>query len=179
MSHVGSETLAAYWLGDLSEADVLLLEDHIFGCALCTAASARMAALPRALAFAVRPIVTTSDGARLLSLDPRARRVVVAPGGRAVVDFSGGAEAQLVAFESDLRGVNQVDVTMYTRDGTALVESTNVPFDTEAGTITIACRSHYLKGGQFPLEVTIGVEATADGLRRSLGSFDIDHIPSV
>jgi anti-sigma factor RsiW len=179
MSHPSSELLAAYWLGDLSEADTALLEEHLVACSHCTAASARMAALPRALAFAVRPVVSTALGARLLALDPRARRVVVAAGGRAVVDFSGGAEAQLVALQADLQSASQVDIALCTRDGTALAEEKDVPFDSEAGTITIACRSHYLRGGQFPLEITLRVEAIRDGLRRILGSFDIDHIPPV
>src|SRR4051795_12414461 len=99
MSHPNTETLAAYWLGDLAGDDALAFEGHVFGCADCTAASARMAALPRALAFAVQPVVDSRLAARLLALDPRARRVVVGAGGRAVVDFSGGAEAQLVVFQ--------------------------------------------------------------------------------
>jgi hypothetical protein len=176
MSHPSSETLAAYWLGELPEADLLTLEDHVFGCAACTAASARMAALPRALTFAVQPVVNSALAARLLALDPNARRIAVGAGGLAVVDFSGGAEAQLVVFESDLRSATQVDVTLCARDGTPLLQRTAVPFDAEAGTVIIACRRHYLNVGDFPLEITLRVDATADGQKRSLGSFDIDHI---
>lgn len=179
MSHVSAELLAAYWLGDLPEADAALLEEHLFTCTQCTAANARMAALPRALALAVPPVVSTAVAARVLALDPRARRVVVAAGGRALVDFSGGAETQLVALQADLQRASRVDVKLCARDGTELTEAPDVPFDPAAGTVTIACRTHYLRGGQFPLELTLRVEAICDGLRRSLGSFDIDHIPPV
>jgi hypothetical protein len=72
-----------------------------------------------------------------------------------------------------------VDVTLCARDGAALLESTDVPFDAQAGTLTIACRAHYLKQDRFPLAVTLRVEATIGGVRRSLGSFDLDHIPPV
>lgn len=175
MSHPSAQTLAAYWLGDLGEADAFALEDHVFVCDDCTTASARMAALPRALALAVRPVVDAQLAARLLALDPRARCVQVGVGGRAVLDFSGGAEAQLVAFEADLRGVTRVDLTMTSRAGAPLMEAPDVTFDAEAGTVIIACRAHYLNSG-LPLEVTLRVDVTADGQTRSLGTFDIDHI---
>jgi hypothetical protein len=177
MSHPSTETLAAYWMRELPEADLLTLEEHLFTCERCEALSARMAALPRALAFAVPPIVTDAQAARLLALDPRARKVSVVPGGRAVADFSGGAEAQLVALTSDLRDATQVDVTLCTRDGTPLIAAKDVPFDSASGTVLIACRAHYVSGGQFPLEITLRVEAMAGGVRRSVGAFEIDHIP--
>ena len=41
MSHPSAETLAAYWLGDLPEADAVALEEHLFSCERCEAASAR------------------------------------------------------------------------------------------------------------------------------------------
>jgi hypothetical protein len=179
MSHVNAETLAAYWLGDLAEADALAVEEHLFGCEPCTAQSARMAALPRALAFAVPPVVSSAEAQRLERLDSRIRRTVIAPGGRAVADFSSGVTAQLVVLEADLRGAASVDVTLCTRDGTPLRKQEGVPFDAQAGTITIACRDYYATGAPFPLEVTLLVEAATEGGRKPLGKFDIDHIPPV
>lgn len=179
MSHASAEALAAYWLGDLPEAEALALEEHLFGCEQCTAQSARMAALPRAIAFAVPPVVSSAEGARLQRLDARVRREVIAPGGRGVADFSGGAPAQIMVLAANLAGATSVDVTMCTRDGTPLVERKGVPFDAGAGTITIACRDYYVRERVFPLEITMRVEATTDGGRRSLGNFDIDHIPPV
>lgn len=179
MSHPSSEQLAAYWLGDVPETEAAQLEEHVFACAACAQASARMAALPSALTAAFRGVVSTAEAEQLLARDPRARRVLLAPGGRAVVDFSQGAKAQLVALQANLEGATQVDVTLCTRDGDALAQDKDVPFDAEAGTVTIACRIHYLRSGQFPLEITLRVEALRDGLRSTLGSFDIDHIPPV
>jgi anti-sigma factor RsiW len=179
MSHASAETLAAYWLGELAEQDALALEDHFFECDTCTAQSARMAVLPRALAFAVPPVVSSADAARLLTLDARIRRTEITPGGLGIADFSGGAEAQLLVLKADLSGATQVDVTLFSRDGTQLLEREAVPFDAHAGTITVACRGYYLKQGGIPLQITVRVEAAVDGGRRSLGTFDIDHIPPV
>lgn len=176
MSHPSAETLAAYWLGELPQADVVALEEHLFGCEPCTAANARMAALPRALAFAVPPMITTAEAARLQALDPRIVRTPIAPGGRGVADFSKGAEAQLIVLETDLRGAEQVEVTLCARDGTPLVPRQGAPFDAEAGTITVACRAYYLASGMFPLEITLQVEAITGGRRRPAGTFDIDHV---
>jgi hypothetical protein len=177
MSHANAETLAAYWLGDLPEEDALALEEHLFVCEECTARSARMAALPRALAFAVPPVVSSAEAARLERLDARVQRARVAAGGRAVADFSNGVEAQLVVLEADLRGATSVDVTLHTPDGTALWKREAVPFDAEAGTITIACRDYYVANALFPRLISLHVEAESDGKRKSLGIFEIDHIP--
>jgi len=179
MSHPGTETLAAYWLRELSEPDALALEEHLFGCEPCTAASARMAALPRALAFAVPPLITTAEAARLQALDPRIVRTRIAPDGRGVADFSSGVPAQLMVLEADLRDVERVEVTLCARDGTPLLPSRDAPFDAEAGTLTVACRDYYVKSGVFPLEITLQVEAIANGQRRPVGTFEIDHIRPV
>ncbi len=179
MSHPSGELLAAYWLGELSEADALALEEHVFGCGPCTTASARMAALPRALAFAVPPVITTAEGTRLQALDARVVRTHIAPGARGLADFSGGAEAQLMVLEADLRGAERVEVTLCARDGTPLIPRVDAPFDADAGTITVACRGYYLKNQALPLEITLQVEAIVAGERRQVGTFDIDHIPPV
>ena len=176
MSHASTETLAAYWLRELSEADELALEQHLFGCETCTAASARMAALPRALAFAVPPVITSAEGARLQALDPRIARTPVALGGRGVADFSQGAEAQLIVLEADLRGAEQIEVTVCARDGTPLLPPRIAPVDAETGTITVACRDYYLTSGAVPLEITLRVEAITAGKRQPIGTFDIDHV---
>lgn len=179
MSHPSAEILAAYWLGELPEPEALALEEHLFACEPCTASSARMAALPRALAFAVPPIITTAEGARLQALDARVARTRIPAGGRGVADFSSGAEAQLMVLEADVEDAAQVEVTLCARDGTPLMPPQAAPFDAEAGTITVACRGYYLKSGAIPLEVTVQVEAISEGKRRRVGTFDIDHIPPV
>jgi anti-sigma factor RsiW len=179
MSHAKAETLAAYWLAELPEAEQLALEDHLFACEQCTAASARMAALPRALAFAVPPVITTAEGQRLQALDARIQRTCIAPGGRGVADFSKGAEAQLMVLEAELRGAERVEIVLCTRDGTVLMPPEPAPFDAEAGTIIVACRSFYLANGSIPLEITLQVEAITAGERRTVGHFEIDHVLAV
>lgn len=179
MSHPNREVLAAYWLGDLPEADALALEEHLFACEPCTAESARMAALPRALSLAVPPALTKAESLRLRALDARIAETHIASGGRGVADFSGGAPAQLIVLEADLTGAEQVEMTMRTRDGALLVPSLPVSFDAEAGTVIIACRDYYVTNAQFPLEITIHVEAISAGKRRPAGVFELDHIPPV
>jgi hypothetical protein len=176
MSHPSAELLAAYWLRELTDDEVLALEEHLFGCERCTSASARMAALPRALAFAVPPVISTAEAARLQALDPRIVRTLIAVGGRGVADFSGGAEAQLMVLEADLKGVEQVELTLCARDGTPLSPARVAPFEAEAGTITLACRSYYLASGSVPLEITVRVEAISGGQRLAVGAFEINHI---
>ena len=175
MSHPTRETLAAYWLGDLPEAEALALEEHLFGCEACDGQSARMAALPRALSFALPPVVSTEQAAQLVTRDARISRTEIAPGGRGVADFSSGAEAQLMVLKTDLKDVQQVDATLCTRDGTPLLQAAAIPFDPATGSVIIACRAYYLTGG-FPLELRVRLEGRAGDERRPLGEFDIDHV---
>jgi Putative zinc-finger len=179
MSHPSRETLAAYWLAELPEAELLALEEHLFDCEPCTAQNARMAVLPRALAFAVPPLITSAERRRLSALDARIVPVHIPAGGRGVADFSSGVQAQLMVLEADFRGAEQVEVTLCARDGTALAPGRVAPFDAEAGTVTVACRDYYVASGVFPLEITLQVEAIGEGKRWSVGTFEIDHLPPV
>jgi hypothetical protein len=55
--HVASETLAAYWVDELTDAEQDELEGHVFVCDACAAAWQRAAAQSPCLRELVRPIV--------------------------------------------------------------------------------------------------------------------------
>ena len=81
------ETLVAYWAGDLEPAESERVEDHVFACAACTAASARVAAISEHLRALVPPIVSRSRVEELVARGLHVEDSFVAPGGRIEVTF--------------------------------------------------------------------------------------------
>jgi anti-sigma factor RsiW len=51
-------TLVDYWAGEQDELATVALEEHLFGCADCTATSARVAAVTEALRAAIPPVIS-------------------------------------------------------------------------------------------------------------------------
>src|SRR4029453_8735554 len=51
-------TLVDYWAGELDAEAAAALEEHLFGCADCTTASARVSAVTEALRAALPPVVS-------------------------------------------------------------------------------------------------------------------------
>ncbi|HEX2679160.1 MAG TPA: hypothetical protein VHM19_21065 [Polyangiales bacterium] len=135
-----------------------------------------MAALPRALAFAVPPVVTREQAARLQQLDARIQRVVVPPGGHGVADFSSGVPAQLIVLAAAAPGAVSVNITLCARDGTPVRTKEAVPFDAASGEVIVACRDYYVMDETLPRAATFQVEATGPGGERTTRKFDVDHV---
>ena len=70
------EDLVAYWAGDLELAAVDRLDEHLMGCGVCTAESARVAALSEAMRTFISPLL---DHATLASLRARGLRITENP----------------------------------------------------------------------------------------------------
>ena len=57
-SRIACETLVAYWVGDLESAESDRVEEHVMGCASCTAASGRVAVIAEAMRAQIPPIAS-------------------------------------------------------------------------------------------------------------------------
>src|SRR5262249_6091841 len=84
---IGYEELVAYWAGELAEADVDRLDEHLMGCAVCTSASRGVAEIAGALREIVSPFVTHTELESLRALGRRIRENPVGPGERKPVVF--------------------------------------------------------------------------------------------
>src|SRR5215472_12144849 len=76
------EQLVAYWAGDLPLGDEAAFEEHLMGCATCSAASARVAAITETLRAMIPPIVTRARVEQLRAKGLRIRESAFAPGDR-------------------------------------------------------------------------------------------------
>src|SRR5262245_3490528 len=90
---IAGGTLVDYWAGDLDEAGTAAVDEHLFGCADCTAASARVAAVAQALRAEIPSVVLRSAVERLRARGTRLRENRFVPGDRREVEF---ADAELL-----------------------------------------------------------------------------------
>jgi hypothetical protein len=142
---VSSERLVEYWAGELEETESERLEEHLMGCAACTAESARVAALVGAMGVLIPPIVTH---AHLETLRARGLHIVdnpVLPGERRPAVFLPGIDIILHRLGGlDLAGASRVRVLLTSEDdGKIMLDVPEAPFDADSGEILIACQRHF------------------------------------
>src|SRR5262249_47881295 len=137
--------LVAYWSGDLTPAENDAIEEHAMGCAACSTASARVAAIAEALRAQIPPVVTRE---LVAALRERGLRVVdnpVRPGERKLAVFTSEVDLMIHRLSGlDLTLAERVDVTVKVEEtGDVIFQKQDAPFDRQAGEILIACHRHF------------------------------------
>jgi anti-sigma factor RsiW len=144
-SPVAWDTLADYWAGDLPPPAEEAVDEHLMGCAACSAVSARVAAIAETLRTEIPPVIT---GDELAALRARGLRIVenpMAPGARKPVVFPAGVDLLI-------HRLGGLDLTRATRvafilrvegTGRVLVDIDDAPFDRAAGAVLVACQKHF------------------------------------
>lgn len=163
---IDEQALVDYWAGDLSDAEVDAIDEHLMGCGACTASSARIAAISAALRENVPMIVRAGDLARLSARGLRIVENTFHPGDRREVVFPSDVDLLVHRLAGlDLTHASRVSFSM-TVEGTGQVlgGAEDVPFDQDAGAVLVACQRHY---AHMPPDnvATISVHAH-DGSRR-------------
>jgi hypothetical protein len=169
------EELVAYWAGDLAAAAVDRLDEHLMGCASCSAASARISAVTQALGALVPPFVDHARVASLRALGRRIRENPIQPDERREVVFEADLEFLIHQLGGlDLTNAQNVSVFIKVEEtGDVLVYEPSVPFDRDSGEVLIACQRHF---AAFPPNVVIEVCARdASGAER-LARYPIPHV---
>lgn len=138
-------TLVDYWAGDLDDAETDAVDEHLFGCGACTAASARVAGVTLALRSAVPTVVLRSALERMRAGGARVRENGFTPGDRREVEFTADADLLIHRLGGlDLTGVERIDLQITSESTGALVADIEaVPFDSAEGAVFIACQRHY------------------------------------
>jgi hypothetical protein len=140
--------LVAYWAHDesaLPDAALLALEEHLMGCAQCSAESERIAQLTEAFRTILPPVLRAEQVSELRSQGLAILDNPMAPGDSREVPFPretdivlhrlGGlalSRATRVSFSLSVLGSDQV-----------LVDLPAVPFDRESGEVLVACQKHF------------------------------------
>jgi anti-sigma factor RsiW len=168
------ETLVAYWAGDMSAADGEALEEHLMGCASCTAASARVAAITETLRAMIPPVVTRAAVERLRAKGARVLESRFAPGERREATFP--RDADLLIFHLtglDLSRASHVELVV--RDeatGSILVAVGEAAFDAGAGELLLCCQRHF---ASLPPDIEVEVRVHAEDRAESSARYGILH----
>lgn len=165
------ETVAAWSLGDLSEAENDAFEAHWFSCERCAARSEKMLALTRFLGQLTAFFLTGDRRKRLEAAGPLVA-VEVPSGGTGRLSF-GDRDIALWILRADLAGVERVDCE-FVYEGTPFASFPDVPFDAERGELTLVCRTHY--EAVAPARFNVRLTARTEAGQKPLGEYVLDHV---
>ena len=169
-------TLVDYWFGELSEKEEAAFEEHLFGCAECTAKLEGLAALGAAVRAAhregdVRAVISHALLDAMKQEGLRLREYRVAPGGSVNCTIAAADDFVVSRLSAPLAGVRRVDLVVFG------ARFEDVPFDAAAGEVLVCPAPAPLKrtgafNGQMRL---LAVEEAGE---RVLGEYTFLHTPS-
>jgi len=169
-------TLVDYWFGELPPGEEEAFEDHLFGCAECTAKLEELAALGAAVraawkAGAVRAVISHALYEAMKKEGLRLREYNMVPGGSVDCTIAAADDFVVSHLAAPLSGVQRVDLV------TDVERFEDVPFDAAAGEVLMIPAPAVLKrSGAFTLHVQlVAVEQAGE---RVLGDYTFEHTPS-
>jgi hypothetical protein len=142
---VSWEQLVDYWAGELDGAVEASLEEHLFGCAACTATSASVAALTETLRAEIATLLTADAVARLHARGLRIAENPMLPAERKQVPFPADIDLLIHRLGGlDLSRATRVSFSMRIEESDqVVVEIDDAPFDRDAGAVLLACQHHF------------------------------------
>jgi anti-sigma factor RsiW len=169
-------TLIDYWFGELPPDRESAFEEHLFGCAECTAKLEELAALGESVraawrSGAVRAVIpgTLLDAMKKAGL--RLREYRVAPGESVNCTIAEDDDFVISRFAAPLAGVRRVDLV------TSVGHFEDVPFDAATGEVLSCPAPAQLKrAGAFTYRARL--VAVEDAGERVLGEYTFVHTPS-
>ena len=171
---VAWEELVAYWAGDLDAAQTDHIDEHLMGCAACSASSERVALVTEGVRAMIPAFVSHE---RLAALRARGLRIVENPvlaEERKTAVFAEGVDILLHRLGGlDLARAERVEITVTEEEmGQVLNEDRRVPFDARSGEILVACQRHF---GEEPRTVLFEVRAREASGATAVTRFAIPH----
>jgi len=168
------EDLVAYWADELDTEAVDRVDEHMMGCATCSAESARVSAVTSALRAMIPPMI---DHARLESIRAAGHVVrdnVIAPDVRRPAIFEATTDILLHRLQIDLSRATQVEVRVSVEEsGATLLIEPSAPFDRDSGEILIACQRHF---ANFPRNIVFEVHAHQAQGPATVARFPVPHV---
>jgi hypothetical protein len=170
------ERLAAYWLGDLDQAEAaeLAVEEHLFDCDACFAVASRLGQIVWALRARVPSTLTSRAIERLGARGVRMKHTRIRAGERVTAVFDRDLDLLVHHLEHDLSEVERVDVEVRTTDGVALMAVPDLHFEPQGGEVNVVCFRHYVEA--FPPDGVLRLVSVGPEGRRVLGDYGVMHI---
>jgi hypothetical protein len=167
------ETLARWWLDDLPDADSTALEEHLFACDTCSAASESLADLVSGLRAWIPPVISHAQRERLARQGKKIRLNPVQAGADSHARFDRDLDLLVHVLRGNLSRAERVDLEIGRPDMGWRIVLENVPFDARAGEVLVACQRHYRD--MFPGDPVFKVMVVERGERRPLGDYFVIH----
>jgi hypothetical protein len=174
--------LIEYWFGELADDAEGRIEEHLLGCAHCTARLAELAELGSGVRSAFRGgTLHTVISARFLEgmkeKGLRVREYRISPGGSVRCTISAADDAVVSRLQASLAGVTRIDLVRLNEQGEVLSRFADVPFDPVAGEVLVCPSAHALK--KMPAHTrTVRLLAVDEQGERPLGDYTFNHTPS-
>lgn len=139
------EVLVNYWAGVGNAQFLDLVEGHLFGCAACTAQSARVASVTETLRSMLPPAVSRARLDGLRAAGRRIRENVFLPDERRAVAFDADVDLMIHRLSGlELGAADHVGLRILAEStGECLVSLDSVPFERDEGAVLIACQRHF------------------------------------
>jgi predicted anti-sigma-YlaC factor YlaD len=168
------DTLIAWWTGELASEQATRVEEHLFTCDACAAATERFAKLADGLREHLPPFISAAQRDRLLAAGTRIRVTVVDAGVEVSAIFGPEVDLLVHSLRADLSHAQRVDVeiVMQGRSEPLLCEA--VPFDAKSGEILVCCQRHFQH--MSPVDPVFRVHAVESGQRRCVGDYLVHHV---
>ena len=172
------ETLVALWAGELREPKAASIDEHLFSCDACAAASERLAHVIVGLRAMIPFVISHAHRDRLVSSGTRVLVTPIDPGtdpgARKRARFTPDVDLLVFALRGDISRAERVDVDIASPTGSPRYTLEGVPFDREKGEVLIACQRHF--EGMFPADPIFSVHAVESGERRTVGDYIVTHV---
>ncbi len=167
--------LVDYWFGELEPEEEAGFEEHLFGCAECTAELERLAALGAAVrgawrSGAVRAVISPALLEAMRQASLRLREYRVPPGGSVNCTIKESDDFVVSRLAAPLAGVRRVDLV------TAGGRLEDVPFDPAAGEVLVCPTPAALKRAGAHVD-RVSLVAVEEAGERLLGEYTFVHTP--
>ena len=178
------ETLLAWWLGELPEAEADALEEHLLSCAHCASRGEELAALAAGVRAAVRSgavglVVSSPFVERMKEAGLRLREYRLAAGETVNCTLRADEDAVVSRLRAPLAGVTRLDALQRLEVAgvaTPEVRVEDVPFDPESGEVLFVPMPAALK--KMPAHTfRVRLVAVGAGGEAAIGDYTFAHTP--
>lgn len=174
--------LIDYWLGDLAPDAEERVEEHLLGCAVCSAGMGELVALTggvRSLATrgVVRAVVTSAFLERLVAEGLRVREYRLAPGGSVECTVTPTDDLVAARLAVNLRGALRIDLVKCDAEGHEEHRLRDIPVSASAQEVVLLERIDRLRALPAGSQRVRLVTPDAGG-ERVLGEYTFVHTPS-
>jgi hypothetical protein len=172
-------TLVALWAGELEESEAAAVDEHLFGCDPCAAATERLAKVVGTLREKLPFVISHAHRERLEAAGTRIAvtdvEATLDPTLRPSARFTPNVDLLVFALRGDVSSADRVDVEIASPTGEPRYVLEDVPFDRQTGEVLIACQRHY--EGMFPAgDPIFSVHAVEAGKHRAVGEYVVTHV---